>query len=222
MRNVEKTIISQYANSPILCQLIANLNDHIDPAADLDAFYRYVWDVSQAQGFGLDIWGKIVNVGRSLTIPGASNNFGFKDSASDMLPFGQAPFYVTAPATNTYALTDNAYRTLILVKALANITDGSAPSINRLLQNLFSGRGRCYVLDLGGMQMRYVFEFDLQPFERAILTQSGTVPRPTGVVVQKLETNVAATFGFKEALQSQPFGQGAYFNQNTGLTNAIL
>jgi hypothetical protein len=219
MENVEQTIISQYANSPTLRQLIENLNGYIDPSADLDAFYRYVWNVDTAQGFGLDCWGKIVNVSRRLNIPGAVVNFGFKEGSSYQ-PFGQAPLYNGPPGSTVYYLSDDAYRTLILVKALANISDCSAPSLNQLLQNLFEGRGRCYVADTGGMQLRYVFEFLLQPYEVAILTQSGAVPRPAAVFAQVLQVDLPNTFGFKEGQQFQTFGHGLLFNSSTGLLNA--
>lgn len=219
MQNVEQTIISQYANSPTLVQLVQNMNEYIDPSADLDLFYDFVWNVMSARKWGLDIWGKIVNVSRQLKIPGTVANFGFKEGLNYQ-PFGQAPLYLTAPASNVYDLADDAYRTLILVKALSNISDCTTPSLNQLLQNLFKTRGRCYVADTGGMQMRFVFEFALLPYEIAIMTQSGAVPRPAAVFAQILQVDVPTTFGFKEATLSQPFGQGVLFNSTTGLINA--
>ncbi len=129
------TVISQYANSPTLYQLCLNMGEYIDPRADLDAFYAAVWDIDTAQGFGLDIWGRIVGVSRQLTITVPPENLGF-DEGDDYMPFGQAPFYAGAPATSSYTLTDPAYRTLILVKALGNISSCTARSLNQLLQNL--------------------------------------------------------------------------------------
>jgi hypothetical protein len=219
MQNFEQTIISQFGNAPTLIQLVSNMNGYIDPSADLDAFYNYVWNVQTAQGFGLDIWGKIVNVSRQLKIAQPTDNFGFKEGLN-FQPFGQSPLYNGPPASTVYKLSDDAYRTLIYVKALANISDCSVPSLNQLLQNMFKGRGRCYVADTGNMNVRYVFEFALQPFEIAILTQSGALPRSTGVSAQVLQVDVPTTFGFKEAVLSQPFGHGVFFNSSTGLINA--
>lgn len=191
------TIISQYANSPIICQLIENMGQYLDPSADIDAFYDTVWNVETATGFGLDFWGKVVNVSRQLNIPGALTDFGFKEQAGAQ-PFGQAPLYLTAPKSTVYALSDTAYRALILAKALANISDCTPPSINQLLQNMFQGRGRCYVTDLGNMQMNYVFEFALQPYEVAIITQSGALPRPAAIGAKLLQVDIPTTFGFAE------------------------
>lgn len=211
MDNVEQTILSQYANSPTIVQLIQNMNGYIDPSADIDAFYNFIWNVDTATDKGLDIWGKIVGLenGRILKIPSAEVNFGFTQGKG--APFGQGVFRSGAPATQNYSLSNDAFRQLILVKALANISDGSIPSYNQLLSNLFAGRGRCYVNDLGNMQMRYTFEFYLQPFEIAIITQSGALPRPTGVLATMVQIPQGSTFGFRQG-GGAPFGQGTFFN----------
>lgn len=221
MINVEETIISQYDNSPTLKALIAGFNKCVDPRADLDMFYDYVWNVMTAQGFGLDIWGRIVNVSREITYNGSVPTFGFDEAFTSIAqsqitgpqPFDQAPFFEGLPATQTYTLTDDAYRTLILVKALANISDATIGSLNRLLTNLFAGRGRCYVTDPGSMAMFYVFEFALQPFELAIITSAGVIPRPAGVLANVLQFEAESTFGFQEQ-GGQPFDQGVFLSDN--------
>ena len=219
MINVEETIISQYGNSATITQLVRNMDQYIDPRADFDTFYDFVWNVETAQGFGLDIWGRIVNISRELQIPPDSNFFGFSDALPGSYPFGEQPFYDGTPgATRTYRLADDAYRQLILVKALANISATNAPAINQLLQNMFVGRGRCYVNDLGGMALRYTFEFDLTPYEFAIMTQSGALPRPAGVNASLFQSALPL-FGFSEAgLSAAPFGQGVFVPQ--GAINA--
>lgn len=194
MIDVEQTIISQYGNSATITQLVRNMNESLDPRADFDTFFDYVWNVETAQGFGLDIWGRIVGVDRTLNVPADTPNPG-------MFPF--TPGVVT--------LTDSQFRTVVLVKALANITNGTATGLNQLLSNLFAGRGRCYVLDMGAMSMRLVTEFFLQPFEYVIITQSGVAPRPAGVLVNILQSDPSQTFGFAEAIQFQPFDQGTFY-----------
>lgn len=184
MENYQGTIISQYASALTLTQLIANLNTYLDPGPDLDNFYNYVWNVATAQGFGLDIWGKIVGVGRTLQVP-AGQYFGFDEGNdhSNYKTFGFGVFFSVNAATDVVVLSDEAYRTLIMVKAFSNISDLTAKNVNALLNILFAGRGLCYVSDDGGMQMTYHFDFTLQPFEIAILTNSGAVPRPAGVAL---------------------------------------
>lgn len=151
MISVSQTILSQYGNSPTLLAMIDALNAAIDPSADIDSFYAWIWSVDSAQGFGLDIWGRIVGVARVID---------------------------TTPPTT---LDDTQFRSLILLKALSNISLATSPAINILLKNWMSGRGVCYVNDLGNMEIRYQFNFQLQSFEIDIITQSGIFLRPAGV-----------------------------------------
>lgn len=219
MLNVEATIVSQYGNSATITQLVRNMDQYIDPRADFDAFYNFVWNVETARGFGLDIWGRIVNISRELQIPADATYFGFSDALPGSYPFGEQPFWDgVAGETNTYRLADDAYRQLILVKALANISATNAPSLNQLLQNMFAGRGRCYVNDLGSMSLRYTFEFLLTNYEFAIMMQSGALPRPAGVNASLFQSALPL-FGFSEAgVSAAPFGQGVFVPQ--GAMNA--
>jgi hypothetical protein len=212
MEDLEGTILSQYANSPRIIRLVQNFNEYVDQTANFDAFYNLVWNVDTAEGWGLDVWGRIVNVSRYLQINSPVLNFGFDDGVNDYAPFGQAPFYDGPPATSTYRLADDAYRVLILAKALSNISATTARSINQLLQNLFPDRGRCYVNDLGGMQMRYTFEFFLEPFEIAIVTSSGVLPHGAGVYVNVFQADLPV-FGFAEmgTADAAPFDQAPFY-----------
>ncbi|NTF54938.1 DUF2612 domain-containing protein [Agrobacterium rhizogenes] len=207
--DVWKTVISQYANSPILIQLIENVFAYLDQTKNFDAFFDYIWNVDTAQGIGLDIWGRIVGVNRVLQVE-VGNWFGFEESLPGAFTFGQGAFFSGSPLTDNYALSDQAYRQLILAKAAANITNGSIPAINRILMTLFPNRGNAYVTDgfqggewfgfkeennaqgfnqaafyngqsIQSMVMTYVFEFQLTPVELAIVQQSGVLPKSTGV-----------------------------------------
>ncbi|MGF7229721.1 MAG: DUF2612 domain-containing protein [Candidatus Saccharibacteria bacterium] len=181
------TFLAQYAQSPIITALIQAANEAIDPTADFDNFLSVAWNVYTAQGFGLDIWGRIVNVPRTINIPASSAYFGFEEG-SVYYPFNQEPFYSGPQAGTLYTLSDDAYRVLILTKALANISSFTAQSMNALLNFMFNGqgskRGSCYVLETGtSMQIQYVFNFALQSWEAAILEQASLMPRPAGVGV---------------------------------------
>jgi hypothetical protein len=175
------TLLSQYANSPRLTALVDYANEWIDPGVDLNAFYSYVWNVKTAQGFGLDIWGRIVNVPRQITITPLPDYLGYNEALTGSYPFGQEPFYGGARTGDVYSLSDDAYRVLIMTKALANISSFTAPSVNALLRFLFAGRGDCHVEELGGMAIKYVFNFALQPWEASVIQQPSLMPRPAGV-----------------------------------------
>jgi hypothetical protein len=212
MLNIKDTIISQYANSPRMMTIIERMNEWLDPRSDIDAFYNMVWNVDTAKGFGLDVWGRIVDIGRTFEIPAGGLEFGFETGLSDFAPFDQAPFSTGDQVSNSFTLQDDAYRTLIMIKAMSNIIWATAPYINALLSKLFDGRGRCYYLTLGNMHARYVFEFELLPYERAILFQSNVLPHPSGVKLDFLEIVPEQTFGFFESEVLQPFDQGAFFS----------
>lgn len=188
MINWEATLMSEFANSPTIVQLVSNMNAWFDPRTNIDSFYNQMWNIDTAVGYGLDVWGRIVGVTRYLNIA-TGNYFGFTGpSGASGLPWNQAVFYHGEQLTSNYALSDNAFRTLILAKALANICNATIPAINQILINLFGTpnglipiAGNSYCTDLGGMAMTFTFSNALDPVSSAIVYQSGVLPIPCGV-----------------------------------------
>ena len=183
MHNVQQTFLSQYANAPRMQALVEGWNQMLDPASLIDTWYQKVWNVQTAQGYGLDVWGRIVGVSRVLNLS-AQSYLGFYE-ASDLTEdsFGQTPWYRGVEATTNYSLADAGYRQLILAKALANIAGGSVLEINQILMTLFAGQGDAYVRDNGDMSMTYVFHFMPTAVQVSIIQNSGVLPRPAGVSV---------------------------------------
>lgn len=245
--------MKQYASSPVIQQLVADRATYF--ANDWqDDFYNNYWNVDTATGKGLDYWGRIVVVGRTVEVEYLPTTFGFYEAWSgtspgyaqpgpviinDMAfvmfrsnapqgtddrvqPFDQAPFYDGQVVTQTVTLADDPYRTLILAKALANISDCTTKSLNRILRLVFSGdeNRRCYVQTNNLMGMRYVFEFPLSPVEKTIAIQSGIMPRPAGVKLSIMQIDREGTFGFAEGVDFQPFNQGTFLGDD-GVINAI-
>lgn len=180
-----QTVISQYANAPKLLALIESFSDAIDANALSDAFYNSIWNIDTASGYGLDVWGRIVNVRRTLYIPGGQtgNLFGWGNDAIPSNYFGwdQAPWNSNNNVTPNYTLTDTDYRRLILVKALSNISDRSIQSMNAALMIMFAGQGNVYVVESGVMTSTYMFKFQPSVLDLAILQQSGAFSSPSGV-----------------------------------------
>ena len=183
MQNVQQTYLSQYANSAVITALIEAFNSEIDPSGDINAFYDYVWNTETAQGYGLDIWGRIVGVTRYLQVPLTGQiNLGFKEgTGTGEDTFGFGAFYQGPNATQTIALPDADFRTLIYAKALTNIMNGSTQSYNALLMNLFPEMGNIYVSYGSPMAIVLVFPFVLSVNQKAIITQSGAFQPPVGV-----------------------------------------
>lgn len=175
-----QTIISQYANSPVILSLIDSASQYIDPAYNMAQFFNLVWNVDTAQGYGLDVWGRIVGVNRILKIPSNQEYFGFEQD-TQAEPFNVEPFYAGEIITQNFALSDDAFRLLILAKAMANITDGSVAAANAILMTLFPNHGNCYMRDNLNMTITWVFGAPLSPVENSIVLQSGVLPKPAGV-----------------------------------------
>ena len=214
--DVEATVLSQYANSPVIMALIEDFAEWFDPTTNLTAFFNDVWNIDTAIGFGLDIWGRILGVSRFVPIPPSGTFFGFAnaDVPADWENFGGAPFFSGALAGGSFRLDDAPYRTLLLTKALANIITTTAPGLNALISNLFPNRGRCYTVDQGGMAMTYVFEFSLSTVEYAILAYSGVLAHPAGVGINIIVIPTKF-FGFNEAgANSLPFDAGVFYGGN--------
>lgn len=241
--------MKQYSNSPIIQTIIEDRESYFVTGWQ-DQFYELIWNMDTNKGIGLDIWGRIVVIGRNVQISTVDTTFGFHESWSGessgqtlsgsivinnmafilqrsapslkdsrVQPFDQAPFYDGLAATETYRLPDEAYRKLIFAKALANISDCSMPSLNKVLMYLFgSETKRCYVQSRNLMDIRYVFEFELSAVDKTIAALSGVIPRPAGVKVSILQLDPGSTFGFAEG-EMQPFNYGVFLG-NGGVINA--
>lgn len=185
MQNWQQTVYAQFANSPAINTILDGFNQAIDPSANIDAWYDNIWNVQTAVGYGLDVWGRIVGVSRVLQVA-AGGFLGFaeaQDPSYSVLSFGYGIFYSGTPTTSNYALSDDAFRTLIFAKALANITDGSITGINAILMLLFGAYGEAWVEDNRNMTMTIAFNFVPTPVQTAIVETSGVIPRPSGVSI---------------------------------------
>ena len=60
-------MISQYANSPKFVALVNGLRELFNNAKLIKDWFNIVYNIKTAKGFGLDIWGKILNQGRNFT-----------------------------------------------------------------------------------------------------------------------------------------------------------
>lgn len=185
---------SQYSASPNICGILETFRSNISPRADIDLFYDVVFNIISAQGVGLDLWGNIVHMKRSVADP----DTGFM-----------------------MALSDEGYRTLLLYKALANIMDATAASLNRLIHLLFPG-SICYVLvvqqeaqkgdlkyNARPMHIRWVLEHFLSDEERAIFKVAGTLCKGAGVGWSMYNTDPDRVFGF-DGGGWQPFDQACF------------
>ena len=199
----EKTIQSQYGASPHIIGIVKAAAEQLDPATDIETFYNEVFNPLTAEGVGLDVWGRIVGANRYLTVDN-EDYFGFLGSLLN--PFNQAPFYIHGD-TDHYRLADEAYRTLIFLKAAANIGNATLPSLKEILSTLFEDS--VLVMNIGEMKVRVVFEFYLSAYDRALFAEYGLLNLGAGVGFEYYQIEPQNTFGF-DGSGLQPFSQGIF------------
>ena len=198
-----RTIQSQYGASPHIIGIVEAAAKQLDPTGDIKTFYDKVFNPLTAEGVGLDIWGRIVGASRYLPVEN-EEFFGFY--GQNLNPMNQAPFYNTGD-TDLFLLTDEAYRTLIFLKAAANIGNATLPSIKEILTALFDDP--VLVMNIGEMKVRVVFEFFLTPYQRAIFETYGLFNLGAGVGFEFYQIAPKQTFGFNGS-GLQPFNQGIF------------
>lgn len=207
MIDVQKTLLSQYANSPIICSLIESMNEIIDPRYLLSDFYDKVLNVMTAEGWGLDVWARIVGVNRNAPIATVDvKRMGFDPAYQ---PFNTYPFSDGGKFSSAL-LPDEQLRHLIIIKAAANIIYATAPNINKFLLIAFGGR-RAYYKITGHMAAEYVFEFNLDPFERVMVYNLNIMPWPCGVGVSYREVDPHKILGFNKSGLGN-FNNGVFYS----------
>lgn len=181
-------IQSQYSASPVMLKLMNSFQEQLDPSADIETFYENIFDIHSASGWGLDNWGRILNITRLV-------------EDDDI----------------TITLDDKPYRLLLLYKALANISPSNAESLNHLLNELLNtGAGdfggdlrKSYVLEVDTMVIRWVFEDFMDSIHKAIFKKAGTLARGAGVGWELYALNPGKVFGFN-GQEMHPFNQAPF------------
>lgn len=180
-------IQSQYSASKSIVALSKGYQERICPDADIDLFYTKMFDIYTAEGVGLDNWGVILQIARTIADP---------DTGVE------------------YTLNDNYYRLLLLYKALGNISASTAEAQNVLLTALIDTGvgafgGNAYVLEVDTMVIRWVFEDFLTDEQLAIFKVAGTLARGAGVGWEFYAVNPEKVFGF-DGSGLNPFNQAPF------------
>jgi hypothetical protein len=188
-------ILSQYAASPAINRILRALRKEIAPRPDYLLFFANIFNVDTAIGIGLDIWGRIVAIGRTIEDP-----------------------------LTGYSLTldDERYRRLILYKALSNINQSTIPALSLLINILYpKAPGAVINIENPGvytdgslynrsvMKIRWVFETFFDAEDLAVFRVAGTLNRGAGVGWGLYAIDPAQVFGFDGSLL-QPFNQGIF------------
>lgn len=208
MFEIDATIQSQYSASPHIVKLVKAFWEALNPDADIDLLYKKMIDPDTAVGFGLDVWGRIVAIGREYIAQDESNIYlGFNPPKgvlnTRLDSFNNAPFY--KKIDGKVRLADDAYRTYIFIKAMINISDGTLASINYMLKTLFPN-ARIQCLHVGTMVLRLVIRDYLHEADKQALLNLPWLPSGVGLELYQV---ITPTFGFAGS-QLEPFNQGTF------------
>lgn len=191
----QEYIQSQYSDSPTIKKLLDNFRGVILLDGDIDVFYENIMDLDTATGVGLDVWGNIVGVTRELQLEDGT--------------------FVT--------LEDDNFRQFIKFKALANISDASMATLNKMAQVLYNNDDLIITniltpnsLDNGDyynttpMRVRWTWRAnDVSDLERALFSQGIILCLAAGVDWTVGVISKDPLFGFKGS-KLNPFNQGAF------------
>lgn len=186
----EKTsyaIQSQYSASKTILALAAQYQDQLDPHIDIDLFYDTMFNIYTAQGVGLDNWGRILQISRTINDTDLGINI---------------------------TLNDDYYRLQLLYKALANISASTAEAQNKLLSVLVGtdiNRDSIpvYVIEVDTMVIRWVFETFFDLIRLAVFKNVGILARGAGVGWELYALDPTQVFGF-DGSGMQPFNQAPF------------
>lgn len=207
------TVQSQYAASPRILALAAQYWQLLDPTPSADLMISKMIDPSTAEGYGLDVWGRIVGIKRAL-VPVGGDYLAFAPPANVANPDGNswnnAPFN---PVNSAGYASDAIYRVYVYVKAMLNIGNGSLADLNRYFSLLFPDSG-IKIIHSGTMIIR-VLDFNARLTAADILALRTLDWVPLGVGWQ-LWQGTPDCFGFAGS-ELQPFDQAPFLSE-TALT----
>lgn len=204
------TVQSQYAASPRILALAAQYWQLLDPTPSADLMISKMIDPSTAEGYGLDVWGRIVGIKRAL-VPVGGEYLAFAPPANVANPDGNswnnAPFN---PVNASGYASDAIYRVYVYVKAMLNIGNGSLADLNRYFSLLFPDSG-IKIIHSGTMIIR-VLDFSARLTAADILALRTLDWVPLGVGWQ-LWQGEPDCFGFAGS-ELQPFDQAPFLPES--------
>lgn len=204
------TVQSQYAASPRILALAAQYWQLLDPTPSADLMISKMIDPSTAEGYGLDVWGRIVGIKRAL-VPVGGDYLAFAPPSNVTNPDGNswdnAPFN---PVNASGYASDAIYRVYVYVKAMLNIGNGSLADLNRYFSLLFPDSG-IKIIHSGTMIIR-VLDFSARLTAADILALRTLDWVPLGVGWQ-LWQGEPDCFGFAGS-ELQPFDQAPFLPES--------
>lgn len=171
---------SQYAHAPNFKALASIFHESLDATEQLDQLLKDVADARTADGVFLDWWGERIGVDRMLKV-----------------------------GDRYERLDDEQFRFLLKYRAVCNISNSTAYTINNLLSLLTDTR--TFVVDYLDMTISSIIIIGaISDLQAQILANYGLLNRPAGVLANYLLIYPdEQIFGFLGS-ELQPFNQGVF------------
>lgn len=193
--DLKKVIKWEYDQAPNLSSLFDFKQKWYDKNHEefWTSWERDVFNLFTANDFGLNVWAIILELPlytESNASPASYPAFGF---SSFGLNFGKSNFATDVDTVNR--LTTEQKRQLLRMRWWQIVSDGSMPSINHALHDVF-GRD-VYALDGLDMTITVVYQIILPDIMMRLLQDFDLIPRPSGVKFNHL-VKPRDAFGFAE------------------------
>lgn len=206
-----ETILAQYATSDRITALVGSFADALDQTENFELFYDKIWNLDTAEGYGLDIWGRIVGVNRVVKVP-ATGFFGFAEQLPGVLPWGFSQFLSYTPVLgfaeqgNAQGFADGSFALGARYAAVDPNAGGGA---------FYNGQALTSNYALSDLQYRRLIYA-----KAAANITNGSIPAINGILLSLfpgrgncyVQEGMAATyFGFAESGNTAPFGQAIFY-----------
>lgn len=190
--NLIQNVLWQYENAAGLKSLISQKEEWY--STNLNVFWQKIVDdflnIKTATDWGLNLWGKILNVSRIYYVNGEQ-----------------------------ITLSTELYRRLILGKMSLIRSNGTVPEINKYLNFIFSDHTTndtyaAVVQDNADMSVYYVLNFTPTDEELALIYSRTFLPTPAGVLDKIYLLDQTIIFGFANTgfmpFNTAPFWDGSF------------
>lgn len=172
----QSSIQDQYKNTNIetLINGLVELYDKLITKPITD-FYNNIYNLDNAQGIGLDLWGERLNFPRTIK---------YIDEETEV--------------ESSVTLQDDEYRLVLKVLTLKLYTQMSVPGINKTLKELFTYyNAHAYTTDEQDMTyVNYIFLWEIPEYLKQAFSNYDLLPHPLAVGTRYREANYKI-FGFK-------------------------
>ena len=164
-----------------------------------------MWDIDLAQGYSLDVLGRILKVARTSVSMTEKEYLTYYEKTGG-LGWGQGRWYVAGEAfRETVLLTDSEFRFLLKARIWKLYQNPSIDYLTDAVQDLTGADA--YIVDNGNMTMKVFYSGSVatDSFIRFAIETLDVLPRPVGIKYE-FEQAGAKFFGFGDAEFTNNYG----------------